>query len=202
MTRSSITGEFIYRHHVEPGVKLCVPREESYPPLKYIDVARTTHTSLDVTMDKHIDDHWNVDGERELEPTYKKTKQPPVQTMHGQICGSKCLMQRRRKQNKDGPSRNRSSTMPDNWGEYSSLNQTTKNSSSQWKPLVQRLTFRCQLQCLAKYQWRVVGKQRKTKYACVVDADDSTRPRLEGAVHTYHQDHITEKRMNFWILTV
>ncbi len=38
--------------------------------------------------------------------------------------------------------------------------------------------------------------KRKTKYACVVDADESTRPRLEGAVHKHHQDHITEKGMN------
>ena len=63
----SITGDFIYRHHVEPRVKLYMPKEESFPvPLKYIDVARTTHTSLDVLLEKHIDDFWNVDGEREL----------------------------------------------------------------------------------------------------------------------------------------
>ena len=42
---------------------------------------------------------------------------------------------------------------------------------------------------------RSVGK-RKTKCACVVDADESTRSRLEGAVHKHHQDHITEKGMN------
>ena len=42
---------------------------------------------------------------------------------------------------------------------------------------------------------RNIGK-RKTKYACVVDADESTRPRLEGAAHEHHQDRITEKRMN------
>ena len=48
---SSITGDFIYRHHVEPRVKLYVPKEESFPvPLKYIDVTRTTHTSLDVLL--------------------------------------------------------------------------------------------------------------------------------------------------------
>ena len=63
----SITGDFIYRHHVEPRVKLYMPRDESFPiPLKYIDVTRTTHTSLGVLLEKHIDDHWNVDGEREL----------------------------------------------------------------------------------------------------------------------------------------
>ena len=49
----SITGDFIYRHHVEPRVKLYVPREESFPiPLKYIDVTRNTHTSLDVLLEK------------------------------------------------------------------------------------------------------------------------------------------------------
>ena len=38
--------------------------------------------------------------------------------------------------------------------------------------------------------------QRKTKYACVVDADESTRPRLEELGHKPHQDHITAKGMN------
>ena len=49
----SITGDFIYRHHVEPRVKLYVPREESFPILlKYIDITRNTHASLDVLLDK------------------------------------------------------------------------------------------------------------------------------------------------------
>ena len=71
----SIWGDVIYRHHVEPRVKLHVPREASYPnPLKYIDVTRTTDTTLDVMSEKHIEDHWNVDGEREL-----------TVWMHGQV---------------------------------------------------------------------------------------------------------------------
>ena len=37
----SMSGSFIYRNHVEPGVKLYSPREESFPiPLKFIDVTR------------------------------------------------------------------------------------------------------------------------------------------------------------------
>ena len=53
----------MYRHHVEPRVKLYSPREESFPvPLKYIDVSRTTHTNLDVKQEKRIDDYWNIDG--------------------------------------------------------------------------------------------------------------------------------------------
>ena len=42
---------------------------------------------------------------------------------------------------------------------------------------------------------RNIGK-RKTKYACVVHADESTRPMVEGAEHKSHQDHITAKGMN------
>ena len=47
--------------------QLHVPTEESFPiPLKYIDVTRTTDTTLDMMSKKHTDDYWNVDGEREL----------------------------------------------------------------------------------------------------------------------------------------
>ena len=52
----TITGDFIYRHHIVPRVRLYVPKEESFPiPLKYIDVTRTTHASLDVLLEKHIE---------------------------------------------------------------------------------------------------------------------------------------------------
>ena len=62
-----MSGSFIYRHHVEPRVKLYSPREESFPiPLKYIHVSRTAHTNLDVKQEKRIDDFWNIDGSRDL----------------------------------------------------------------------------------------------------------------------------------------
>ena len=63
----SMSGNFIYRHHVELRVKLYSPREESFPiPLKYIDVSGTTRTNLDVKQEKRIDDHWNIDWSRDL----------------------------------------------------------------------------------------------------------------------------------------
>ena len=41
--------------------------EESFPiPLKYIDVTRTTHKSLDVVQEKSINDYWNVDMDQIL----------------------------------------------------------------------------------------------------------------------------------------
>ena len=49
------------------SITVNVPTEESFPiPLKYIDVTRTTDTTLDVMSEKHIEDYWNGDGEREL----------------------------------------------------------------------------------------------------------------------------------------
>ena len=57
----------MYRHHVEPGVKHYLPREESFTiPLKYIDASRTSHTNLDVMQERRIDDYWNIDGSRDL----------------------------------------------------------------------------------------------------------------------------------------
>ena len=67
----SMSGNFMYRHHVEPRVKLYSPREESFPiPLKYIDVSRTAHTNLDVEQERRIDDCWNVDGSRDLSDSW------------------------------------------------------------------------------------------------------------------------------------
>ena len=67
----SMSGNFIYRHHVEPRVKLYSPREESFPiPLKYIDVSRTTNTNLDVMQERRIDDYWNIDGSRDLSDSW------------------------------------------------------------------------------------------------------------------------------------
>ena len=51
---TDLLQNFICRHHVEPKVKLYMPKEESFPvPMKYIDVTRTTHTSLDVLLEKY-----------------------------------------------------------------------------------------------------------------------------------------------------
>ena len=67
----SMSGNFIYRHHVEPRVKLYSPREKSFPiPLKYIDVPRTTQTNLDVMQESRIDDYRNIDGSRDLSDSW------------------------------------------------------------------------------------------------------------------------------------
>ena len=42
---------------------------------------------------------------------------------------------------------------------------------------------------------RNIGKH-KTKYACIVEAGESQRIRLEGAPHRCHEDHIAGQGMN------
>ena len=38
--------------------------------------------------------------------------------------------------------------------------------------------------------------EHKTKYACIVDGDESMRIRLEGLPHKNHEDHISAKGIN------
>ena len=48
-----------------------MPREASLPiPLTCIDVTRAASTSLDVMLEKSMDDYWNVDGGRDLSDTW------------------------------------------------------------------------------------------------------------------------------------
>ena len=46
----------------------CTCREKNQ--LKYTDVTRTTDTSLDVMLEKNVNDYWNVDGDRGLSETW------------------------------------------------------------------------------------------------------------------------------------
>ena len=45
--------------------------EASFPiPLRYIDATRATRTNLDVVHERRIDDHWNIDGSRDLSDSW------------------------------------------------------------------------------------------------------------------------------------
>ena len=112
------------------------------------------------------------------------------QTLCGQKCGNTCPMQRNVKQSKNGDNARRLR------GIYFINPNDEELKTHHEKTLVERWKFRCQQQCLVKHQQietcRNIGK-RKTKYACIVDADESMRIRLEGMPHRYHEDHIAAK---------
>ena len=43
----SVQGDFIHRHHIEPRVQFCVPKEDTFHiPLKFIEVTRATYEIL------------------------------------------------------------------------------------------------------------------------------------------------------------
>ena len=63
----SISGNHVYRHHVEPRVKIYVPEEGLFfVPLKNIVVVRWTHRTLDVLCESRRDDYRNADGDQQL----------------------------------------------------------------------------------------------------------------------------------------
>ena len=131
-----------------------MPREDSFPiPLRYIEVTRVTSTTLDVMIERHKDDHWNIEGDRELSDSWTgfkrftlleekspngktwsgwrlaRSKQHPGQITYGQKYGNICQMQLNAEKNKSGRSKNRNSTMPEDCVVFSLLNLMMKNSS-------------------------------------------------------------------------
>ena len=130
----SISGKFIFCHHVEPRVKLYVPREVSFSFSTEIHRRDQGYkNSIGCSAGENIEDYWNVDGDRELSDTWtgftqdslywtknhrmdvpgpwrdgQESKRPPDQTLCGQKFGKICQKRRSEKKNKSGPSKNRS----------------------------------------------------------------------------------------------
>ena len=55
-------------------------------------------------------------------------------------------------------------------------------------------SMRCKLQC-EKYRETCRVHECNTRYACIVEADESTRKRMEGTLHKGHEDHIVGRGM-------
>ena len=57
-------------------MKIYTPREKSFPiALKIVDATRDTHTTLDVSQERRIDDYWNIDESRNLSDSWTGFKQ-------------------------------------------------------------------------------------------------------------------------------
>ena len=63
----SMSGNFIYCHHVEPRVKLLLAERWIIPYSTEVHWCfQNKHTNLDVKQEKRIDDYWNIDGSRDM----------------------------------------------------------------------------------------------------------------------------------------
>ena len=217
----SMSGSFIYRHHVEPRVKLYSPREESFPiPLKYIDVTRTTHTNLDVKQEKRIDDYRNIDGSRDLSDpwtgftqfTLLEEKDPNGYMWSGERLTRKQLTSR--------PDH----LWPELWksmGKHAKLKEKQKWSEeknhlenarklrgiyfidpddTEFKETIKNARKKLEtsvapaMPCkIAKNCGSGASNKIQTKLACILEADESTRMRMRNSIPHHHEDILQEK---------
>ena len=133
---------------------------------------------------------------------WRGNQRPQDPTMYGQMFGSICLMHRNAKRSKNGLSRNQSSIMPDTYVASSSSNLRMRTSRTSWNNACRKLEIPMPgaMPCRTPKSsggetYCGIGKS-KTKHACFVEADESTKIRLEGAPCRYHEDPIAAKGIN------
>ena len=219
----SMSGSFIYRHHVEPRVKLYSPREKSFPiPLKHIDVSRT-HTNLYVKQEKRIDDYWNIDGSRDLSDpwtgftqfTLLEEKPPDGYMWFGWRLTRKLLTSR--------PDH----LWPELWksmGMHAKLKEKQKWSNEKlhlenarklrgiyfldpedkdFKETIKNARKKLETSVAPAMPCKIMNNcgscasnKIKTKLACILEADESTRMRMGNSIPHHHEDHIAGKGEN------
>ena len=223
-----MSGNFIYRHHVEPRVKLYSPREESFPiPLKYIDVSRTTHTNLDVMQERRIDDYWNIDGSRDLSDSWTgftqftllEGKPPDGYVWSGwrltkrQVTsrpdhlrpelwiklGRNARLKERQKWFNEEPKLENARKLRGIYVidlEDKEFNETIKNVRKKLETSVAP-AMPCKIcKKSKKRETRSKSNEIKSKLACILEASESTRLRMEESLPNCHEDHIAGKGDN------
>ena len=216
----SMSGSFMYRHHVEPRVKLYSPREESFPiPLEYIDVSRTTHTNLDVKQEKRIDDCWNVDESRDLsDPWTGFTQFTPLEEKPPDR-----FMWVGRRLTRKQPTSRPDHLWPVFWksmGKHAKLKEKQKWSEEklhlenarklrgiyfdpedkEFKETIKNARKKLETSVAPAMPCKIMkncgsggSDKNKTKLACILEADESTRMRMENSIPHHHEDHIAGK---------
>ena len=220
----SMSGNFIYRHHVEPRVKFYSPREESFPiPLKYMDVSRTTHTNSDVKQERRIDDYWNIDGSRDLSDSWTGFTQfilleekPP----EGYMWSGESLT---RKQLTSRPDH----SWPELWksmGKHAKLKEKQKWSDEklhldnalklrgfyfidpedkEFKETVKNARKKLETPIAPAMPCKIMkncgngaSNKIKTKLACILEASESTRLRMGESLPIHHEHRTAGKGEN------
>ena len=218
-------GECNCRHHVEPRVQLCVPKEEPFPrPLKCIDVSRTTHTHLDVLQESRIDDLL----ERRCGSKFVRLMHSihEVHNIEWKIC--KWFFVVRRLAQIRATARPEK-MWPEIWSGVSKAAQ--RKEKQQWAVEEPTLDNARKLRCIFYRSGRYgvqsnhekrAGKlevtmeaaalhevknhqcmetcgesgTRKSKHACIMEAHESTRKRSEWTLPKDHEDRIAGKGFN------
>ena len=224
----SMSGNFIYRHHVKPRIKLYSPRKESFPiPLKHIDVSRTTHTNLDVMQESRIDDYRNIDGSRDLSAAWTGftqftplEKKPPEGHMwsRGRLTkrqatsrpdhfwpelwrrfARKATLREKHKWAIEKPKLDNARRLRGIYfidPEDKEFKETSRNARRNMEtPMAPDMP--CKTCKKNKHgETRSKTDDFKSKFACILEASESTRLRKEESLPKYHEDHVAGKGDN------
>ena len=216
----STSGIFIYRHHVEPRVKLSSPREESFlVPLQYIDIFRTTHSNLVRRKASMIigilmaletclilgqvshNFYWKKTSKRTYVVWWRLTrKQLTSRAGHlwpelWKSMGKNAKLKEKQKWSEekihlDIARKLRGIYFID--PEDKELKETIKNARKKLETSVAPA-----MPCKIMKNCGSGGSDKvKTKLACILEADESTRLRMGNSVPNYHEDHIAGKGDN------
>ena len=220
----SMSGNFIFRHHVEPRVALYSPREESFPfPLKYIDVSRTTHTNLGVKQEKRIDGDWNINGSRDLSDPWTGFTQL---TLLDEKAPDGYMWSAERSTRKQLTSRP-DDLWPELWksmGKHAKLKEKQKwseeklhlengrklrgiyfidSEDTEFKETIKNARKKLETSVAPAMPCKIMkncgsgaSNKIKTKLACILEAGESTRMRMGNSIPHDHEDHIAGKGEN------
>ena len=111
------------------------------------------------------------------------------------------------KRSKSGLSRNQSSITPDGHVVSSSVTQKTRNSNTTSKKVVESWRFRCQQQCFVRHNKLPRGNlpqcwETQDPMCLYCRCRRTMRKRLEGVPYRYQEDHISEKGIIHWTITI
>ena len=212
----SMSGSFIYRHHVEPRVKLYSPREESFPiPLKTL-TSPELHTQIWMLSKSAASMIIGTSMGQEMCLTIGQVSLSSLYWMKNQIfvfreeinkktadIQDRSFMARTLGENgkaKVVTWKNQNSMMQE---EFISLTLRTRNSRRQWRMPARNWKYQWLPLCFARWARTVrigwlVGEfnEIKSKLACILEASESTRLRMVESLPNHHEDHILGKGAN------
>ena len=188
-----------------------------------VDVSRTTHTNLDVKQEKRIDDYLNIDLSRDLSDpwtdftqfTLLEEKPPDGYMWSGRRLTRKQLTSRPDHQWPE---------LWKSMGKHAKLKEKQKWSNEklyvenarklrgiyfidpedvEFKETIKNARKKLETPIAPATPCKIMKKncgsgsnKVKTKLACILEADESTRLRMGNSVPNYHQDHIAGKGEN------
>ena len=192
-------------------------------PLKYIDVTRTTHPNLDVKLEKRIDEYWNIDGSRDLSDpwtgftqfTLLDEKAPDGYTWSGGRLTRKQLTSRPDHLWPElwkSMGKNAKLKEKQKWAEEKiHLDNARKlrgiyfidPEDKEYKETIKNARKKLETSVAPAMPCKIMkncgsggSDKNKTKLACILEANESTRMRMGNSEPHNHEDHIAGKGEN------